>query len=136
MILAVVVAAIQMQAQNHPQKFDPKQFEAELEQYITTQAGLSPQEAAKFFPLFKQMQDKQRLLFNKIRTYRHVDVRDNQASLEAIRACDESDLQIKKIQKEYHEKFCKILPAGTVLKIIKAEERFHRKVFKRMAKPQ
>jgi hypothetical protein len=136
MMLTVVLAALQMSAEGQPRKFDPKQFEADLEQYITTQAGLSPQEAAKFFPLFKEMQDKQRLLFNKMRTYRHVDVSDNKASLEAIKACDESDLQIKKIQMDYHEKFCKILPAGTVMKIIKAEERFHRKMFKRMAKPQ
>jgi hypothetical protein len=35
------------------------------------------------------MQAKQRVLFNKMRSYRHVDVRDNKASLEAIRTSDE-----------------------------------------------
>ena len=134
-ILTVLVATLQVQAEEQPRRFDPRQFVAEMEQYITTQAGLSPQEAARFFPLFKEMQAKQRVLFNKMRSCSHVDVRDNKASLEAIRTSDECDLQIKKLQQQYHQKFCKVLPAGTVLKIIKAEEKFHRKMFRRMAKP-
>jgi len=43
------------------------QFEADLEQFVTTEAGLSPQEAAVFFPVYKEMQQKQRVLFGKMR---------------------------------------------------------------------
>jgi len=70
----------------------------------------------------------------KMRTYHHVDPKDDRASLQAIRAKDELDVQIKKLQQQYHLKFCKVLPAGTVLRIIKAEEKFHRQAFKRVAK--
>ena len=126
-VWAVVAVMLPAVAQEGP-KFDPRQFEADLEQFVTT--------AAVFFPVYKEMQQKQRVLFGKMRQYRHTDTRDDKASLEAIRACDEIDLQIKKLQQQYHVRFCKVLPAGTVLRIIKAEEKFHRQAFRRMARRQ
>lgn len=117
-----------------PRKFDPQQFEKQLHQYIATEAGLTPGEAAVFFPLFDEMQRKQRLLFDKMRVYMHTNTDDNWASLKAIQAMDNNDLEIKKLQKEYHQKFCKVLPAGKVLQILKADDKFHRKAFKRMVR--
>lgn len=117
-----------------PRKFNPQQFEKELHQYIATEAGLTPGEAAAFFPLFDEMQRKQRLLFGKMRTYMHTNTSDNRASLKAIVAMDNNDIEIKKLQKEYHLKFCKILPAGKVLQVLKADEKFHRRIFKKMAR--
>ncbi len=117
-----------------PRKFDPQQFEKQLHQYIATEAGLTPGEAAAFFPLFDEMQRKQRLLFDKMRIYMHTNTDDNRASLKAIQAMDNNDLEIKKLQKEYHQKFCKVLPAGKVLQILKADDKFHRKAFKRMVR--
>lgn len=78
------------------------------------------------------MQKKQRMLFNKMRYYQHVDTRDNKAAAKAIRECDLVDLEMKELQLEYHKKFCKVLPAGVVLKIIRADEKFHRQAFQRM----
>lgn len=117
-----------------PRKFDPQQFEKQLHQYIATEAGLTPGEAAAFFPLFDEMQRKQRLLFDKMRVYMHTNTDDNRASLKAIQAMDNNDLEIKKLQKEYHQKFCKVLPAGKVLQILKADDKFHRKAFMRMVR--
>lgn len=133
LILIAVLCTLQVSAQGRP-RFSPERFEAELEQFIATEAGLSPQEASVFFPLYKEMQAKQRLLFNKMRQYRHVDTRDDKASLAAIKAKDELDVQIKELLQQYHLKFCKVLPAGKVLRIIRAEERFHRQAFKRIAR--
>lgn len=118
----------------HPRKFNPQQFEKELHQYIASEAGLTPGESAAFFPLFDEMQHKQRLLFDKIRIYMHTNTSDNKASLKAIQAMDNNDLEIKKLQKEYHLKFCKVLPAGKVLQILKADEKFHRRAFKKMVR--
>lgn len=117
-----------------PRKFNPQQFEKELHQYITSEVGLTPREAAAFFPLFDEMQRKQRLLFDKMRIYMHTNTSDDKASLKAIQAMDNNDLQIKKLQKEYHQKFCKVLPAGKVLQILKADEKFHRRAFKKMVR--
>lgn len=131
-VILLMVGVLQIQAQG-PRKFDPKRFEAEMQQFITVEAGLTPMEAAKFFPLFREMQSKQRLLFEKMNQYRHIDTSDDKASLQAIKKMDEIDIQMKKLQQQYHLKFCKILPPGKVLEIIKADEKFHRQVFKRMA---
>lgn len=132
-ILLAALIALQLQAQGRP-KFDPARFQADLEQFITTDAGLNPWQAAVFFPLYREMQKKQRLLFNKMRCYQHVDTRDQKAAEKAIKECDLIDLQIKELQQEYHKKFCKVLPAGVVWNIIRADEKFHRQAFQRMVK--
>ncbi len=121
--------------QQHKHKFDPKQFEADMEQYIVTEAALTPNEASAFFPLYKEMMGKQRTLFSKMHAYRHVDMTDEAACRKAIREMDEADVAIKELQQQYHQKFCKVLSPSKVLRVIKAEEKFHRQQFKRMTRP-
>lgn len=117
-----------------PRRFDPKRFEMEMQQFIIREAGLTPAEAAKFFPLYDEMQRKQRMLFDEQRNYRFVDPKDDHAAYNAIKKMDDIDLQIKKLQQQYHQKFCKLLPATKVLQIMRADEKFHRQAFKRMVK--
>lgn len=131
-VVLLVLSYITVSAQNRP-KFNPKKFETELEQYITTEACLSPQEAAEFFPLYKEMRKKQRSYFLKAGQYRHIDYRDDKLCEKAIRELDDIEIQMKKIQQSYHAKFLKQLPAGKVLKIWRAEEKFHRRAFSRAA---
>lgn len=133
LVLLVALMTLPLQAHDKP-KFDPARFQADLEQFITTEAGLNPRQAAAFFPLYREMQKKQRMLFNKMRCYQHVDTRDQRAAEKAIRECDLIDLEMKELQQAYHKKFCKILPAGVVWNIIRADEKFHRQAFQRMVK--
>jgi hypothetical protein len=79
---------------------------------------------------------KERVLFDQMRRYRHRDTSDDAACSDAIEHQDKLDIQIKEIQQEYHNKFMKILPEGKVFKILRAEEKFHRQAFRRMARPQ
>ncbi|WP_418322498.1 hypothetical protein [Segatella hominis] len=119
------------QHRKHP-PFNPAKFEADLEQFITVNACLSPSQAASFFPVYRQMMKKQRALFDEMRRLRMINPKDNEACEEAIRKQDELDIQIKQLQQEYHGKFLMMLPANKVLSIIKAEEKFHRQIFKKM----
>ena len=112
--------------------FNPAKFEADLEQFITVNACLSPSQAASFFPVYRQMMKKQRALFDEMRRLRMINPKDNEACEEAIRKQDELDIQIKQMQQEYHGRFLMMLPANKVLSIIKAEEKFHRQIFKKM----
>ncbi len=112
--------------------FNPAKFEADLEQFITVNACLSPSQAASFFPVYRQMMKKQRALFDEMRRLRFINPKDNEACEEAIRKQDELDIQIKQLQQEYHGRFLMMLPANKVLSIIKAEEKFHRQIFKKM----
>ena len=112
--------------------FNPAKFEADLEQFIIVNACLSPSQAASFFPVYRQMMKKQRALFDEMRRLRMINPKDNEACEEAIRKQDELDIQIKQLQQEYHGRFLMMLPANKVLSIIKAEEKFHRQIFKKM----
>ena len=112
--------------------FNPAKFVAVLEQFITVNACLSPSQAASFFPVYRQMMKKQRALFDEMRRLRMTNPKDNEACEEAIRKQDELDIQIKQLQQEYHGRFLMMLPANKVLSIIKAEEKFHRQIFRKM----
>ena len=80
------------------------------------------------------MRTKQKALFNQMRRYRKAELNSEKACEEAIKLQDRLDVEMKDLQQAYHQKFLKILPASKVLKVIKAEERFHRQAFKRAAK--
>ena len=111
-------------------KFDPEQFQAELEQFITTEASLSPTESATFFPVYRELRKKQRNIFVLIKRYKHANPTDNKAATEAIRQQDKLEVEMKELLKSYHDKFMKLLPATTVFKILKAEDKFHRQLIK------
>ena len=115
-----------------PRPFDPAKFQADLEQFITMEAALTPQESADFFPLYREMRKKQMVFFDDDRRFKHVDLTDDKACEEVIRRHDSNDIKMKEIQQEYHNKFLRILPAGKVFRIIRAEDRFHRQMFKRV----
>ena len=96
---------------DEPQKFSPEKFQAEMEQFITQEACLTPEESAKFFPLLREMHQKQRAIQCQIKR-------------------DVYELELKNIQQTYHNKFFSVLPASKVYDVIKAEDRFHRRAFK------
>lgn len=133
LVICISVSDASAQNKNKRQSFDPARFQMELEQFITTYAALTPAEAEKFFPLYREMQNKQRALLDQMRRYHLVDTKDNTSCTEAIKKQDELDIEIKILQRDYHQKFMNVISAGKVFQVIKAEEKFHRQAFKRMA---
>jgi len=131
-VCASMIFSIECNAQK--EKFDPARFQTDLEQFIVITAGLTPRDAAVFFPLYREYRDKQRVLFDQMRRYHHVDTHNDWMCAQAIKKMDELEIEIKKLQKTYHEKFQTVLPPGIVMKVIQAEGRFHRHEFKRIAK--
>ena len=115
-------------------KFDPAKYQKELEAFITKEAKLTSQEAAKFFPIYREMQKKQRALFGGNRKkFDKSTFTNNAAAAKAVREQDKREIEIKKLQQQYHERFLKILPATKVLIITHAEERFNRNMMRNMA---
>lgn len=136
-IFLLTLVAFTAQAQNDGQRrhktFDPVKFEAEMEQFITTNAGLTQQESTKFFPLYREMRKKMMENFDREKQARKMDWNDEKTCEEAIRRHDQNDIRMKELQKVYHEKFLEVLPATKVLRVIRAEDKFHRQTMKRMA---
>lgn len=110
-------------------KFNPAKFEADLEQFITLEAGLTPNEASVFFPVYREMRKKQFAYFGEDRRMQHINPNDERACAEAIRKRDKNDIELKVIQQTYHERFMTILPANKVFKILRAEDKFHKQKF-------
>ena len=113
-----------------PQKFSPEKFQADLEQFITKEACLTPQEAAKFFPVYKEMQAKQRTVYERQRQLGFGKPADEKGCEKAIRQRDEYDLELKRIQQTYHNKFLSIISASKLYDVLKAEDRFHRQMLR------
>ncbi len=105
--------------------FDPERFQVDLERHVVGAAQLTEAECAKFLPLYRQMRKQQIALMQQRRQ-----LRNSRNAAEVIRTQDQIDIRLKKLQQQYHERFLKVLPAEKVLKIIKAEDAFHRKAFK------
>ena len=110
-----------------------------MEQFITKEANLTPEEAAKFFPLFREMQQKQRAIFAKVRKEGFVKPVDDASCRKLVERRDANELEQKKIQQLYHQKFfCVISPSkvfdvlspSKVFDVLIAEERFHRRAFR------
>ena len=78
------------------------------------------------------MRKKQMAYFSDHRRWHYIDEADDKACADAIRRIDNNDIEIKRLQQAYHEKFLHILPASKVYRIIKAEDKFHRQQFKRI----
>lgn len=112
------------------EKFSPEKFDAALQAFITSEAHLSAQEAAKFFPVYKEMQQKQRAVFDRQRRLVKQKPDDEESCKKAITEHDEKDIELKRIQQCYHKRFMELLPASKVYDILKAEECFHRRAMR------
>jgi len=122
------------QQRNGQQRFSPEKYQADLEQYITKEACLTPQEASAFFPLFREMQKKQRALYNKMREDVRIKPADEAACKKMIQKRDQVELELKSIQQTYHNKFFSVMPASKVFDVIRAEDQYHRGLLRNMGR--
>lgn len=125
LLLLTMLSLLPLFAQEQ-QKFDPAKFDAEQQQYITKAANLTEQESARFFPLFREMQKKQRAIFERQRKLGFNKPADEKGCEQSIREHDQIDLELKQIQQAYHNKFLRVLPASKLYDVLQAEDRFFR----------
>ena len=83
---------------NQNQKFSPEKYQADMEQYIAKEAGLTPQEASAFFPLFREMQQKQRALYNQMMAEVRIKPADAKACKGARAGCHRDGIDGVQIQ--------------------------------------
>ena len=131
LFLTVITIMIALGASaEEQQKFSPEKFQADLEHYITTEAGLTTEEAAKFFPLYREMQHKQRVVYNKMHELFKLP-HDEASCKRAVQRRDQLEIELKQIAQTYHNKFLRVLPASKVIGTIIAEDKFHRRAFRK-----
>ena len=124
--IAVLLLSVMSVMAHDPQKFSPEKFQADMEQFITKEASLTAEEAAKFFPLYREMQQKQRAVWNQMKDMGRNKPADETGCKQAVQKRDELELEQRRIIQTYHNKFFKVLPASKVYDVIIAENKFHR----------
>ena len=126
LIIGMLLATVMMAGAQDRKKFSPEKFQADMEEYISEKANLTPQEEAKIFPLLREMHKKQRAIYKKVHRLAKNKPTDEAACASVIEDYDNVNIELKQIEKCYHKKMMQEVPASKVYEVIKAEYYFHR----------
>ena len=120
-------------AQKKKDKASEDKFRAKKEAYITKKAELTPEEAAKFFPLYFELQDKKaennRKAWAKGKTGLNPNTTEEEYE-EIFEAFFDADEDNCELEKEYLEKCRKFLSNKKIYMALKAEIMFSRYMLK------
>lgn len=131
-VLFSMICLFQVNAQEMKphRNFDKEAFAARRNAFITAEMGLTPKEAADFIPLCNELQQK---LFEAGSECRRLSrqLKEKKDATEAdylrvVDLCAEVKIQQALLEKEYYEKFKKILSSKKLYLYRKAENKFAR----------
>ena len=135
-ILFLLFTTLVMQAQPERGKFNPEEFRANLEEFITKKADFSNTEAQAFFPIFHKMKEEQRTLQKEIFKLKKNKPEDCNISekdyANKIQLICELNTKMAQVQESYYKKMYKEVPAQKVYKAMLAEDIFHRMMLRQM----
>lgn len=116
-----------------PTRLSPEEFRAKQKAFIIEKAGLNKEEAAKFFPVYFELQDKKKALNDKawglLRKGKDDKTTEAQYA-EILKGVYDARSASDKLERDYYEKFKKILSNKKIYMVQKAEMRFHRELLK------
>ena len=116
-----------------------EEFRAKQQAYITEKAGLTKEEAEKFFPIYFELQERKNQLnregWEQFRKGK--DDKTTEAQYEEILdAFMDARIASDRLEKTYFEKFKKILPSKKLFRVYHAEMSFNRDLVKGMHHPR
>lgn len=119
---------------NRGQRFSIDEYRKRQKDFFTKRANLTEQEAEKFFPVYNELQQKKMQINHQSRqdAVRQQQPLSEEECLKAIDALADAQIRIAQLEKEYLEKFKKILPASKILAIQRAEDQFNSELVKEM----
>ena len=139
LMMVVAVASLNAQDKRRHERLSPEQFQAKQQEYLTKVAELTDQEAKEFFPLYFEMKQKQKTVQDEawklFREGRSENAKEGSYK-EINDAFIESQLNSARLEKEYLEKFRKVLPDKKIFKIKSAEMGFRKDMVKDMWRPR
>jgi len=130
LITVIPFAAWSQAPERGERHFDPEQFQKMVEESLTKAAALTPDEAKAFFPIYKEMRQKQRELGKQIHQLKKSPGTDEQSYAKTIAKINQLKVEMAKVEQDYYQRFIKMVPAEKVFKVMKAEDEFHRKMVK------
>jgi hypothetical protein len=119
------------------QHLSPKEFRAKQQAFITEKAGLTQEEAAKFFPVYFELQDRKKQLNDEawklLRSGKDEKTTDTQYG-EILEGVYDARIASDQLERTYYEKYKKILSNKKIYMVQKAEMRFHKELLKKAKK--
>ena len=132
LIFYMLVFGITMMAQSQQRgKFNPEEFKAKLESYVTSQAGFTQSEAQAFYPIYHEMKGKQRQLQHRIYRFKNNTPTENADDKDfalIIQKIKDLGVEIAQLEVNYYKKMCNAVSPQKVYKAMCAEDKFHRKM--------
>jgi hypothetical protein len=137
--MVMVMASLNAQDTRRHERLSPEQFQARQQEHLTKVAELTEQEAKEFFPLYFEMKQKQKTVQDEAwKLFR--EGRNNSAKEGSYKeindAFTESQLNSARLEKEYLEKFRKVLPDKKIFLIRSAEMGFRTNMVRDMWRPR
>ena len=134
MIMALFMAFLSAQAQGKKECLSKEQFREKQKQYFVDKVGLTKDEAAKFFPLYFELQDKKfsynKEMWSKIRKTKEgkniTDAEYSRLTEDVIK----TRITIDELELEYLRKYKKVLSPKKIYDIQRAEMKFSRELLK------
>lgn len=118
-----------------PPHLSREEYRAKQKAFIIEKAGLTKKEAARFFPVYYELQDKKKKLNDDswclIRKGKENDVTELQYE-EILDKIADNRIEATQLEKSYLAKFKKILSSKKIYMVRRAELRFHRELLKEM----
>ncbi|MDR0938968.1 MAG: hypothetical protein LBN29_06405 [Mediterranea sp.] len=115
------------------QHLTQEEFRTKQQAFLTEQAGLTREEATRFFPIYFELQDQKKKLNDESWKLmkKGKDESTTQAQYEEIieRVCD-NRIAADRLDKSFLDRFKKVLSPRKIYLIQRAELRFHREMLK------
>ena len=131
MIALVCLLTLPALAQeNKRPRFNPEEFKAKMETFISQKAGLTQEESGKLLPIFQEMKEKQRNLKQKEhKAKKDFTAFDNEKKCqEVLLEITEIHEELAEIEENYYKKMCKAVSAQKAYKVMLADDAFHREM--------
>ena len=139
LIVSVFLISIASFGQDGPmrERFKEKkeQIKALKVAFITTELNLTPDEAAKFWPLFNSFEDKQQeIKKQKLKAYLErtdsnaIDRLSEKEAASLLTQMESTEDELYQLKKKFVANLKGVLPSTKILKLKKAEEQFSKKL--------
>lgn len=133
-IIILLMICFAAQAQDKNGCLSKEQFREKQKQYLIDKAGLTDEEAGKFFPLYFELQDKKyscnKEIWAKIRKTKES---NNVSDTEYSRIAEDvikTRITVDELELEYLRKYQKVLSPKKIYDIQRAEMKFSRELLK------
>lgn len=135
LFLSVICLAVSAHEQNGQgrQRMTPQDFQNKQKEFIIQHAGLTEEESEAFFPLYFELQGKKleanRRVWKQARAEKSSERTEQECDMIIVALADVK-IECATLEKEYLEKFRKILSAKKLMRVQMAEDRFQRELLR------